>query len=157
VHRGEDAAVSDTIIVALLVSIISPTIVGVMTAWTSSRSRKQDWASLLAAAQKESIERTDEVARLAAERDTRMAEQLKDIHTLVNSDMTAARQSELDQTRLVLTMTEKVIALDEAAGRAASASDLEAVATAKDRVEELRVMLADRLAAQDKVERDQAL
>jgi hypothetical protein len=108
----------------------------------------RDAAARLLAAQQASIARTDEVARLAAERGAAQSAQLRDIHVLVNSDMTAARQEALDQTRLTLLALEKLVQLDRAAGREPTDADLAAVDEAKVRVDELQAVLADRLAQQ---------
>ena len=111
----------------------------------AAAAKAAEAARLLQKAQVESIARTDEVARLAAAAAAATDSQLRQIHTLVNSDMTAARQSELDQTRITLIMLRKVVALHEAAGRAPTADDLAAIETTEGRVRELEAILADRL------------
>lgn len=112
-------------------------------------------AHLLVDAQKATIERTDEVARLVAESDTNtrgalqsIDEQTKKIHILVNSDMTAARTNERDQTRLTLIALKRVQALSASLGLVIDDSENQAIAAAEIRITELDVILADRLAAQ---------
>ena len=117
-----------------------------------SAQEARDAAARLLAAQQASIARTDEVARLAAEREQAQTAQLRDIHTLVNSDMTAARREALEQTRLTLLALEKLVDLDRSAGRKPADADLAAITDAKARIDELQAILADRLAQQRIVE-----
>jgi hypothetical protein len=109
-------------------------------------------ARLLLAAQQESIKRTDQVATHVSAATAATDAKLDAIHTLVNSDMTAARQSELDQTRVTLVMLRKVVALDHAAGRAPSEQDMATIETTEARITELQSILADRLEQQQAVE-----
>lgn len=74
--------------------------------------------------------------------------QLKTIHTLVNSDMTAARQAELDQVLVTLALLRKIATLDRVAGREPTEEDLAALDRTMERIGELRVLLADRLTQQ---------
>jgi hypothetical protein len=109
-------------------------------------------AELLLAAQKESIARTDAVAERVAAATSTTTAQLNAIHTLVNSDMTAARQSELDQTRVTLAVLRKVVALDLAAGRDPAEADRATIDATEARIAELEAILEDRLAQQQAVE-----
>jgi hypothetical protein len=109
-------------------------------------------AARLEAAQAESIRRTDEVARLTASQAVRIDGKLdaidaqaKRIHTLVNSDMTAARQSELDQTRAMAAVLRRVTSLAQERGTEPDPRDVEALIAADARVGELEQILADRL------------
>jgi hypothetical protein len=120
-------------------------------------------AQLLVDAQAETIRRTNEVAAAAAERDSQVALQLSKIdaqaqriHTLVNSDMTAARQSERDQTIAMTAVLRKVIALAESRGQVPDKTDIQALAAAERRVTELDQILADRLAQMRVVEAEAA-
>lgn len=122
-----------------------------------------DAAQLLVKAQAETIIRTDEVARIAAAADQRVQEQLKaideqgkKIHILVNSDMTAARTNERDQTRLTLIALRRVQALSESLGLPITEEEIAAIQAAEDRIVELDVILADRHAAQLIVEAEAA-
>jgi hypothetical protein len=82
--------------------------------------------------------------------------QSKRIHTLVNSDMTAARQSELDQTRAIVVVLERVISMDRSRGTVPDHKDVEALEAATQRISELEAILADRLAQMREVEADTA-
>jgi len=156
------------VIVGLIVAIL-PTLGTWIAIRANGRERRKDqqatWdrddkvaakaaeaARLLLAAQQESIARTDAVAAHVAAATASTDGKLDAIHTLVNSDMTAARQSELDQTRVTLVMLRKVVALDHAAGREPSDADLATIETTEARIEELQAILADRLAQQQAVE-----
>jgi hypothetical protein len=116
-------------------------------------------AKLLVKAQAETIARTDEVAKLAADSDLRISDQLraideqgKKIHILVNSDMTAARTNERDQTRLTLIALRRVQALSVKLGMPATDDENKAILDAEARIAELDRILADRHAAQLAVE-----
>ena len=67
------------------------------------------------------------------------------IHTLVNSNMTAAMQAELDATIRELAMMREVIALNQAAGRQPSIGALAAVEATAEKIAELTATLEDRL------------
>jgi len=112
-------------------------------------------AELLLAEQAKTLARTDEVARLAAETATSTDVQLSalrtqndEIHTLVNSDMTAARESDLEQNRISLALMRKVVSIERAGGGEASEGDLAAIERTEKRIDELEAILADRLAQQ---------
>ncbi len=121
-------------------------------------------AAKLQAAQRESIKRTDEVARLAAQAaqkaDAKLDQidlQAKRIHTLVNSDMTAARQSELDQTREMVIVLRRVIDLANMRKVPPDPKDVTALENAILRVTDLEGVLADRLAQMRLVEAEQEI
>lgn len=95
------------------------------------------------------------VAKLAADNAEKVMFGLERIHTLVNSDMTAARSEQRDQARLTLTGLRKIIKLDEDAGREPSQDDLDAIDAAEKTIKKLDTILADRLAQQRKVEQQQ--
>jgi len=116
-------------------------------------------ATLLLAEQRATKARTDEVAVMAAQAASLVEIQLAElkvqgdtIHTLVNSDMTAARQELLDQTRILLNIYRKTIDADRVAGRESLPEDIQAVKDAEAKVRELSLILADRLAQQRLVE-----
>lgn len=112
------------------------------------------------------LERQDAVAAQAAEAasllldaNERVAEtaavtngKLDVIHTLVNSNMTAAMQAELDATVRELAMMHEVIDMKRAAGAEPSVAALAAVEATATKIDELQVTLADRLKQNEKVE-----
>jgi hypothetical protein len=95
--------------------------------------------------QDEVASRVSEVAVKAARVASRTEHQLGQIHTLVNSDMTAARQAELDQTRKHLTTLARLIEADLRRGEEPSLEDLEEQSKMQARASELEAILADRL------------
>jgi hypothetical protein len=122
-----------------------------------------DAALLLVQAQEDTIARTDEVARVQAASDKRIVDQLlaideqgKKIHILVNSDMTAARTNERNQTMLTVLALRRVQALSRKLGLPVDVEEEESIVTAEGRIEELNQILADRLAAQHKVDAESA-
>lgn len=137
---------------------------------TVAAKQAADAATLLLNAQADTIARTDKVAALAAESDLRVQSQLaaldvqgKKIHTLVNSDMTLARMNERDTMMQHLASLKLVQALSiRLEGNALTgrrAEDVEvleegriAIEAAQKRIEELNQILAERAAAQQKVD-----
>lgn len=144
-----------TILVAIFASVTAPLILAYRTERMHREDRQADYA------------RQDEVAVRAAEASEallheqrqiasgtkaangkldQLDKQARRIHTLVNSDMTAARQSELDQTRAVAVVLRRVIEIARAApGQMPLPGDLEALERAEERIAELQAILADRL------------
>jgi hypothetical protein len=123
----------------------------------------EDAALLLVQAQRDTIARTDEVARVQAESDKRIGDQLlaideqgKKIHILVNSDMTAARTNERNQIMLTVLALRRVQALSRKLGLPVDGTEEEAIEKAELRIEELNQILADRLDAQRKVDAESA-
>jgi hypothetical protein len=119
-----------------------------------------DAATLLVKAQKETIARTDEVARVQAQSDQHISNQLaalddqgKKIHILVNSDMTAARTNERNQIVLTVLALKRVQALSQKLGLPVDETEEESIVAAEKRIEELNQILADRLDAQKKIDK----
>jgi hypothetical protein len=111
-------------------------------------------ARLLARRQDESAARVDEVAiqaeeaaRLLLESNAEANGKLDTIHILVNSNMTAAMQAELDATQRELTMMREVIRLNKLAGTEATTDAAAALKATELKIAELRANLADRLKA----------
>ena len=169
---------SETVQVALIASIVGPVVLSVILAFFNGRAKREDWrrqdqleaikaerekevaaqaseaARLLLEAQKASEERLKEVAHLAKISNAKTEGSLKEIHTLVNSDMTAARQSELTQTQALLILMKSNKARDEAAGLKTSTSDQAAIDAQEIRVLELQRILDDRHDAQQRANHD---
>jgi hypothetical protein len=78
---------------------------------------------------------------------TLMLDHLKVIHTLVNSNMTAAMQAELDATIRELAMMQEVIDIKRSVGQEPSPASLAALQRTEERVGELRATLQDRFKA----------
>lgn len=80
---------------------------------------------------------------------TPLNRKLKVVHALVNSNMTAHMQSELDATVRELAMMREVARLHEEAGRDATDETRSAIDLTEARVAELRAVLHDRFQVQD--------
>lgn len=111
-------------------------------------------AALLVHAQAETIKRTDEVAKAAAESSELVQAKLREIHTLVNSDMTAARSAERDSQALLVLSIKRAHALSTKLGVPPTQSELDELTRSEKRIDELNLILADRKAAQDRVDAD---
>jgi hypothetical protein len=71
--------------------------------------------------------------------------QLSQIHTLVNSNMTAAMESELDARKSNLILLEETISLKRSAGAEPTGETMVLMSTAKNKIHELEAQLDDRL------------
>lgn len=126
------------------VAIISPIILSVLNDRSRRKERLIDFA------------RQDEIAHRLLEANQKVADnahdargevnsQLRQIHTLVNSDMTAARQSELDQTRISLVLLRKIAAMDKANGHEPTEDEVIAIQATEKRIARLEQILSDRM------------
>jgi hypothetical protein len=130
---------TQTVVVALIVSIIAPVVLSYLNGRQRKADKLENWAR-----EDQVAARVLEVANRAATAQAQNASVLQDIHTLVNSDMTAARQAELTTTRLLILALKRIVDPDTATE--------EAIIGAEKRATELEQILADRLVAQRKVE-----
>jgi hypothetical protein len=116
-------------------------------------------AKLLLASQEATVAATKEVARLAAESDVKVMEGLamiqqgnEKIHILVNSDMTAARTAERDAVKLTLIALKRVQVMSEKLGLQFTKDEKDDITGFEKRIIELDHILADRLAAQRRLD-----
>jgi D-alanyl-D-alanine carboxypeptidase/D-alanyl-D-alanine-endopeptidase (penicillin-binding protein 4) len=116
-------------------------------------------AVLLKRAQEEAATERAEVAATAAEvaanvdhKMTELGQLTEKVHKLVNSDMTAARLDQKNEAVGRLKTLERIVAIDEAAGRTPAVADLEEIEATRAKIEELTAILADRLIQQRAVE-----
>lgn len=131
-------------VVAIFASVTAPLILAARTDRLHREDRAADWArqDALAAAARTAVQEATEHTN----------GKLDVIHELVNSNMTAAMQSELDAVRRELAMMREVIALNQAAGREPDAETLAAVRATEAKITELAATLADRDAAARRAE-----
>jgi hypothetical protein len=101
-------------------------------------------ARLLLAAQRESITRTDEVARAAAETGQATSAKLDAIHVLVNQKLTDVTERALAATLALLEVLESTAADQAAAGRPVPSDTGDRIERARREVAALRGTLADR-------------
>lgn len=144
------------------ISACAPVLHGWMTNRQRRRERKEDRderdevAEKAAEAARLLIVQTDKVAKAAAIAAADTKTQLKQIHTLVNSDMTAARQSELNLARELLLEKQGTLARDQEDRRPTSQEYLTAIDALKTHIVELEQILADRLVRMRAVETEAA-
>jgi hypothetical protein len=146
---------SDTIVVAMLVSVIAPVIAGVVTSLLHRSEKREDWRR-----QDEVADRAIEAADLLREATVLAAAEtngrldtitgvVDEVHVLVNNNMTEALKSELAaliQGRLAL---REVAALKQSAGLEADPETAIAIAAATDRIAEVAAELRDRTASEE--------
>ena len=143
----------DTIIVAALIAA-GPTTVTWLAGKQRAREKREDWAREDAVR-----EQTAEAAELLIASQHRQEEiqlttlqTVEQVHTLVNSNFTAALAAQLDETESSLILMKEVSALHQAAGTAPSVEAVTAIDAKEAKVAELRATLADRTAAQATVD-----
>lgn len=86
----------------------------------------------------------ERVAGQSARATKTMQTQLNQIHTLVNSQLTAAMRAELTATEALLPLMHEVIALNQVAGRTPDPASLTAEQHVKARIDDLTEVLKDR-------------
>lgn len=122
---------------------------GIMIAVLTSNASKAREATLQAAIAATTaahllLESNEKVVEVAKRTGESTHSQLKEIHALVNSNMTASMQGELDARTNELAMMKEVIRLNRAAGVEPSVESLAAIAATEGRRAELVLILADR-------------
>jgi len=148
---------SDVVWTALIVaagSAASAVLVSVTSGRQRRADKREDWRRQdeVAARVTEATRQALAVAREAAAAVAVTSGKLDVIHTLVNSNMTAAMQAELAATVRELASLREIVNLNRAAGREPSAAALAAIGAAEVRVRELEAALRDRLQAQATVD-----
>jgi biopolymer transport protein ExbB/TolQ len=152
-----DPSIWLALIAAVSTAIVSPVIVAVVANWNRASERVADYArqdAVAARAEKNAaalLERQDKAAKLLLESNKIVEEtarisngKLDVIHTLVNSNMTSAMQSELDATGRELAMMLEVIELKKVSGLQPTEEVISALGATRGKIVELQAMLADR-------------
>lgn len=150
----------ENVYLALIVAVpamLSPLLLSWLTNRNSRRDREQEWerqdrvAERAAEASRKLLARQDtaiavqEEALRAATTDRALTQsQLKALHTLGNSGLTAALKAELNSTRRELTALREIMTLKVAAGRPSNGNTKVVIEMAERRIEELETNLADR-------------
>jgi hypothetical protein len=148
----------EVILVAVIVSVIAPTVLGLLTNHQRRIEKREDWArqdQVAAEARRQQDEvaaQAQEAASLLLAQNAKVAasteatqQKLDVIHILVNSNMTAAMQAELDATRRDLVSLREVARLNEEAGRPLSTEARTAINETAARIAKLDADLSDRL------------
>lgn len=120
-------------------------------------------AKLLAARQDDAAAKAAEAATLLLAANERVAKDTKItngkldvIHGLVNSNMTAAMQAELDARRENLALLLEVVEMKRAAGHEPNSETLLLIGAAKGKIAELEAGLSDRLKQSKEIEKIQS-
>jgi hypothetical protein len=159
---------NETVTLALI-AVGSPLLLSILTGWQLSRAKveeakirreekEQEYARLdlvaakAEATRQEQASRTEEAAALLLASNLEVANtakitngKLDVIHTLVNSSLTGAMQSEADAVARELAMMLEVVELKRAAGKEPTEEVLAAIDATKAKIAELHAKLADRL------------
>jgi len=140
----------ESVLIAFIVavaSMLSSLLLATLTNRQRRREKLEDYARQDAVADKAA-----EAAKLLLAANERVAEtakitngKLDVIHTLVNSNMTAAMQSELDATVREHAMMVEVVALKRNAGQEPNVTSLAAIEATERKIAELQAALRDRL------------
>lgn len=131
---------TETLLIALVVAVIGPVILSYLNGLQRRKEKEQDYARQDEVAAKV-VEAAKKVAKTAKTSDKKLDE----IHILVNSNMTAAMQAELDARIGQLLLMKEVIELKKALGKTPLKDALVAVESTEEKITELRTKLADRL------------
>lgn len=157
-----------TVALAVVISVIAPLVLSIVTNRNQRNMKELDWARQdkvaadVAESTRQMLERTDKAAeqakkaaallvesnKTAAVNSLKVQGQLHEIHTLVNSNLTASIQAELDSTTRELAGLNEIISLTHAAGREPSPATVAAISAAEARLIELTATLADRKSRQ---------
>jgi len=140
-----DPSVQIAMIVAAF-GFAGPVIMSLVTYWVHRNETLRDYARQDAVAARLLIsnERVAETAKTAADGLVVTNAKLDMIHTLVNSQMTAALQAELAATQRELAMMREVISIKSAAGHQPNIDTLSEVKAIEGKVLELKSKLSDR-------------
>ena len=130
---------------SIVIPIIISAVLAIFTSITAPIILSMRTERLHRADQERQFAREDHLESLMKQNARNVSAKLEQIHTLVNSEMTAARQNELDQTRAMLSVLQRVVAKAYEKGIEPEPEDLQGIKTTRARVSELESILADRL------------
>lgn len=146
---------SETIIVALLVSIVAPSILAVGNARINEKRQKLQWT------REDEIEaRNENRARLAEERAAESNNKLKSIqeqttviHSLVNSELTKAYERDLKSVSNSRLYLQTIVEMKTIKGQSPEQSDIEELAALDTRIDELQSIILSRLSQQAEIDK----
>jgi D-arabinose 1-dehydrogenase-like Zn-dependent alcohol dehydrogenase len=128
-----------------IASTVSPLVLAVITGRQRRLEKQQDWARQDQVRQRDRAEQQEDTRRLEGKVDV--------IHELVNSDKTAALQSELVALRGQVVLMKRVMALNEAAQLVTTSDEHAALTAVEARAAEIEAVVADRLIQQEQIDR----
>jgi hypothetical protein len=103
-------------------------------------------------AQAESIRRTDEVAKVAADGSTVTQYKLDEIHTLVDGAMTATRKELLEQMEATRELILRMAQAERDAGQEPSAADKQTLGVTEQRIKNQEAIIHDREEQQERLD-----
>lgn len=129
-----------------LSALITAVVLNLLTNRARQRERSEDFARQDAVAKEVKAVKaaTEAAAKLLLANTSDTNTRLAVIHTLVNSQMTAALQSERDATERLLVVMLEIIELKKTTGHSPNTETLTAVEVIRNRVKELQVILTER-------------
>ena len=139
---------------ATVVTVLTPLLTVVASTYTQRSNRMEDRKDRAEAARL-LVESNARVAAQAQRTDERTNGQLKQIHTLVNNNLTTAIAEAYDSKIALLAGLKEVVALKTALGQPVSHESLAVIATTESKIAELGVQLSDRKKAAETIEREQ--
>jgi protein involved in sex pheromone biosynthesis len=165
---SSNVALISAIVIAVFASVTAPLLLTLLTSRQRRAEKEQDYkreddreeereekamarAAVVAAAAEAVREKAEEAARLLQENNVVTKSRLDSldagverVHTLVNSDKTAALQRDLDSAKEKLILLTEIVELKRAAGLNPHAETSGAIAETKRRISELGIELDDR-------------
>lgn len=140
--------------IAIFASVTAPLLLIYVTGRQKAIDRAADWArqDAVAAKAQEAADRLLIQNERVAKSTRKTQEQLDVIHTLVNSDKTAAMQREADDAEARLILLLEINRLHVAAGNEPSAESLAAIKATEQKIEALNAELEDRYRQQRAIE-----
>ncbi len=146
---------NQTIIVAITVSLISPLILSFLTNRSRIKEKELDWKREDKKENEKALKAQEVADRLFASNEAVAANtkvtngKLDVIHTLVNSNMTAAMKAELEATIEKLILMKQIVARDKADKITVLPEAILAIRNVESKITELQATLADRLKQTD--------
>jgi len=167
---GKHSSIIVPMMTVLVASLISPFVMGLLANRTAQSDRRMEWArqDQVAANVAIAARQAEEAARLLKESNKVVAETTRitngkldqlesgqqQIHTLVNSTLTGAIESQATALEGQLTLMEQVNELNKAAGHRPTAEAMAALDSVKKKVTELRLTLKERAEQTRRAEQD---
>lgn len=130
-------------VVAIAASTISPIVLAHMAARTRRQERLEDYARQDQVASR-LLAANSLTAKQSAIADSATQIQLREIHTLVNSNMTTVMKAELDARIGQLETMRKLVELNRRQGVLPTIEENVTIETLQDKIDELKVTLRDR-------------
>jgi hypothetical protein len=131
------------VVLVFIAAVVGPAIIARVIVKSLSEARREDWsrqdqvAARVEAVREAVIESDAQVARVAAENNAAVSSKLEQIHTLVNSELTASQERALRADRASLQALKEVVALKAERGLDPDPESLVAIEDAQRRVDKL--------------------